>query len=345
MGYNEKMNTHDDQLDTPERDAGGIPWHKAEQEFERAWRNLNDCDDAPSNKTIALTGLRVILPQLVDLGLLHNYRYREVAAIEQFGERLNANRKSIHGADGSARIDIEVKTGAISAKANNITASVVMGMFDKIHARVSMSRVMDVKRLKEAIDHHDMRSGGMLPFGIDGETWSTEIALTKVRNALTEAISRGMSEVRLPAILKSERLTSGEDVKIINFCLFPKDGVYPLLTIETTTEDLEHHLSGLFEQAVHTYHTKMSARSSKEAPSARDGLGITLRQLMDMGRAAKLVHLDTQAMTRRNLWLADDVLQWATRSGTPEIRTRLARLIESRATRPKKKGNRQHSSR
>lgn len=310
-------------------------WDEAKKSFEDAWNTLNQCDDVPSDKVLALTGLRVVLPNLVQQGLLHNYRYREISGMEQFNERLNSNRKTVHGADGSARIDVEIKTGG--TKARKITPSRTMGMFDKIHTRVSSVRTVATKDLRDALTAYGEKEDPSLPFHFDGEVWNTKRSVSILQRTLEEAESLGLDEVEIPAILKPDRLTSDPSVKIVNFCLFLQDCVYPLLTVETTTEELGSHLSEVFEKAGNSYHSRMLGRSHKKAPSARDSAQITLRNLMDMGKSGRLVHLDTQVMAQRDLWMSDEVLEWALRTGTPEIRVRLERLIASRSLRQSNK--------
>ena len=56
-------------------------YSQAHEAFLAAWEAMQCLPDAPNEDAIALDGLRAVLPLTTKRKLIHNYRYREVAAV------------------------------------------------------------------------------------------------------------------------------------------------------------------------------------------------------------------------------------------------------------------------
>ena len=56
-------------------------YSQAHEAFLAAWEAMQRLPDAPNEDAIALDGLRAVLPLTTKRKLIHNYRYREVAAV------------------------------------------------------------------------------------------------------------------------------------------------------------------------------------------------------------------------------------------------------------------------
>lgn len=284
-----------------------------------AWNRLRACPDAPSDRKVALDGLRLVLPLAAEHKLVHNYRYREATAVAQHAERSANARRSVHGPDGSTAVPIEIKTAGLSSK--TVTPSQTAGMFDKIHTRTDPGAVLSAGELQ---DLRDAVAGAgdqtVVRHGVTINSPRRRALLAKI------APEAGTTDTHWPALVSWERMTSSAQVRLVDFCLFVEGGVDPLLTIETTTQALEQHLGALFDAGLARYHSGMSARSGR-APSARDSVTLNLGHLMAMPEGAVLVHLDTAQLQRHGLDLDPVVVAWA-QSGahaTDEIKAQIAR--------------------
>ena len=289
---------------------------EAHAAFLAAWQAMQSLPDAPNEDVVALDGLRVVLPLLTKRKLIHNYRYREVAAIVEANRRETAKPRSMHGSDGQISGEIEVKTGTLTGK--TLSFSTPVGTFDKIHARVSPSKVWardDVEKFLATVTN--WTNGG---FVYDDVPFDSPRRV----QMLIKSLVHGLDDIGMPSMVRMDKLTSSPDVQKVHFCVFLAGAVDPLLTVETTIADIEEQLGEVFDKGAWMYEARQEDRTSK-APSARDSIALSMGHMTMLGKTGSVTQLDFGQIMNHGIEVDDKVVAWLRKSGTPDIRARVAK--------------------
>lgn len=291
-------------------------YSQAHEAFLAAWEAMQRLPDAPNEDAIALDGLRAVLPLTTQRKLIHNYRYREVAAVVEAGRREAAKPRSIHGADGQIPQDIEVKTGTLTGK--TLSLSTPIGMFDKIHTRVSPSRVWDRTEVETFLATvPNWTEGG---FHYDGVPFDSPRRV----QTLIKSLVHGLDDIGMPSMIRMDRLTSSPDVRAVHFCVFLSGSVDPLLTVETDIAGIEEKLGEVFDRGAWMYEARQEDRTAK-APSARDSIGLSLGHMVMLGKHGRVTQLDFGQILKHGIEMDDKVVGWLRKNSTPDVRTRVAK--------------------
>lgn len=259
--------------------------------------------------------LGIVLPHTQTLQ--HNYRYREISVAECHRRVVDGETHGVHGADVPAQAALEIKTGTSPC----LRTSSVVGMFDKVHARMERARVWDVEAAEAVL----RQPGEAVAY--DGLALNTDRRKRVLADALRTARASGSATVAVPAMVDPWRLTSHGDPALL-FALFQPGSVRPLLVVATDADALEHHLGDLFASRYGAYAARMTTDSvkSQRAPSARDSVSITLGDLVRCGTAARPEFLDIEALRHDpSIRIPEDVVDWMLAAGTRALKDQLRR--------------------
>ena len=259
--------------------------------------------------------LGIVLPHTQTLQ--HNYRYCEISVAECHRRAVDGETHGIHGADVPAQATLEIKTGTSPC----LRTSSVVGMFDKVHARMERARVWDI----EAVEAVLRQPGEAMTY--DGLALNTDRRRRVLAEALRVARANGSATIAVPAMVDPQRLTSHGDPALL-FALFQPGSVRPLLVVATDADALECHLGDLFASRYDTYAARMTTDSvkSQRAPSARDSVSITLGDLVRCGTAARPEFLDIEALRHDpSVKIPEDVVDWMLAAGIRALKDQLRR--------------------
>lgn len=278
--------------------------------------------------------------------VLHNYKWRELMLVQLANTHLSHSGGN-HGSDGKTVQEIESKSAKMSGKA--LMGRHVMGMYDKIGARIDFDPNVDVELLIDYVDQSP-------------EPMTKDRLMAYIRNTTFKGQERNLSmsskrraERLFGLLIQEQALKEHKGIIKVGpnpnatikwpptlqtlgvarheytiFGLFGAKTGRPLLGVLCKSEDIEEKLGGVFEQKFALYSQQMDEKKKNtqhgKAASSNDATTIELQALLKLP-TVKIIHLDTQAMEHEGMTVEAGLLENMKKACTKGNREMLEKYV------------------